>query len=382
MLPAASLPELRPMNRFRWLIAIPAAAAIGLAGWRMLPFARPVSPATKPTPALSSAPSVRVTRAARAAEPAVPAETRRAAPAAWAANWHWILDQSSTPERDAALASALQELTRTDPEAATEQLLELHPTDRTAVVAAALADAARRTPDDAIREAIRFCDEDPAYSLEYGRSLISVLAETGDYRSALNFVLAEDSVGWLGENGSKWLTGLFDTWAKAAPAQAAQEAWVASPGLRGEALQAVAGAWVKSDPVALANFVWELPAGADRGFMLDTALRGWTEDDPMGAADWMDHHKAGSESGPELDAGGAALAAHLAGEGRNPAAAVRWAAGIFDHTLRAGTLAMVLRSWASADRDAALNYIMSSPAVRPEDRAGLLNELAQPRAAY
>jgi hypothetical protein len=313
---------------------------------------------------------------AATAEPS--SEMPPALPLGWEARWRLLLDQSASPERAAELAAALRDLTDADPSAANRQLLELHPDDRVGVVAAALADAARRTPDDAIREAIRFCDEDPTYSLEYGRSLISLLGDIGNYRSALNFVLAEDSDGGLGENGSKWVTGLFETWAKAVPAQAAQEAFAASPGFRGEALQAVAGAWVKSDPVALANFAWQLPADADRGFMLDAALRGWTDDDPVGAAAWIQQRPPG----PELDAGLAALAARFAGDGRRPEMAIRWATEITDATLRAGTLASVVRYWVGLDRSAATAYVTAATGLQPEERTMLFNELSRTRPGY
>lgn len=369
------------MNGPRWLILI-LVGAIVPAGWLIIMGHRTFSPASKavqiPARLLRQPTARQVTRARVDHSSSVLAEIRVAPPAAWEANWRHFLDQPVAPERDAALASALKELTATDPEAATEALLALHPTDRVAVVAATLADAARQKPDDAIREAIRFCDEDPAYSLEYGSSLISILSGTGDYRSALNFVLAEDSAGWLGENGSKWMNGLFDTWSKAAPEQAAQAALLVDPGLRGEVLQTVAGSWAKIDPLALANFVWQLPDDPERGFMLDVALRSWADDDPAAASDWMDHR----EASPEFDAGGAALAARLAGDDQRPEAAVRWAANIFDPKLRVSTLSMVMRYWAATDKPAAINYVMSSAGLRQEERTLLLTELTQPRAVY
>jgi hypothetical protein len=376
------MPLPRDVSRLhRWLLW-PCLGGILFAGGYAVLSHRAVKSVPQGTRTVASRPAVRSIpaqggkRSGDAAQP--PAEVPRVLPPGWEANWRRLLEQPDGTERAAEMAAALRELTAADPEAADRQLLALHPTDRTAVVAAALADAAQRTPDDAIREAIRFCDEDPTYSLEYGRSLISILGDTGHYRSALNFVLAEDSDGGLGENGSKWLTGLFETWAKAVPAQAAQEALAASPGFRGEALQAVAGAWVKSDPVALANFAWQLPADANRGLMLDAALRGWTEEDPVSAAAWIQQRPPGRE----LDAGLAALAARFAGDGRRPEMAIRWAGEIVDSTLRAGTLAAVVRYWAGMDRSAATEYVMASPGLQPEERTMLLNELNRARPAY
>jgi hypothetical protein len=169
-----------------------------------------------------------------------------------------------------------------------EQLRGLHPTDRVLVVAAFLREAAQQNSDKAVWEAIRFCDEDPSYSLEYGRSLISTLASTGDYRAALRFVLAEEAEGWLGENGIKWLNFLFNDWAAVAPRQAIQSVeLMVGPGLRGEALQTIAASWGKSDPLVLANYVWQLPASPDRDLMMAATLRTWADTDPESADAWM-----------------------------------------------------------------------------------------------
>lgn len=162
----------------------------------------------------------------------------------WKTAWRHHLAQPPSPERDAALATALAELRATSPDAATRQFLALEPSDRVATVAFTLAAAANRGAEEAVHEAIRVCDEDPAYALEYGRSVLKALAKTGDYTAALSFVIAEDSVdGWLGENAHKWLTTLFTNWARSAPddaIRAARESVGAN--YRDEALQIVAAA--------------------------------------------------------------------------------------------------------------------------------------------
>ena len=137
--------------------------------------------------------------------------------------------------------------------------------------------AAGQSADEAILETIRFCDEDPSYSLEYGRALISTLASKGEYRAALRFVLAEDAEGWLEENGSKWLTSLFNTWAKEAPQQALQIAeLMVPPGQRFEALQVVAAVWAQTDPAAFDHFIRQLPATAERDQLRQTTLLAWS----------------------------------------------------------------------------------------------------------
>lgn len=208
---------------------------------------------------------------------------------AWKIAWRHRLAQPASPERDAALAATLLELRATSPDTATQQFLALEPAQRISIVAVILADAASRTSDEAVREAIRFCDEDAAYALDYGRSLISALARTGDYPAALSFVLAEDSVdGWLGENGQKWLTVLFTRWAAVAPRQAIQVAQESiGANYRGEALQVASGVWAQTDPSGAANFTWQLPASPDRDRALAIALRQWSDTDPAAAAAWL-----------------------------------------------------------------------------------------------
>ena len=170
----------------------------------------------------------------------------------------------------AALATELRKLSAVAPPAAAEHLLSLHPADRVSVVTWTLRDAASRSPDEAVNEAVRFCDEDPSYSLEYGRALIAALASTNDYRAALRFVRAQESDGWLGENGHKWLTTLLTDWAMSDPSEAAKAAQHSvGPALRGEALQIVAATWATTDAAAAAKFAAQLPSSPER----DLAMR-------------------------------------------------------------------------------------------------------------
>lgn len=160
-----------------------------------------------------------------------------------------------------------------------QRLQALHPAARVVFVAAKLEAAAQQNADTAVNEAIRFCDQDPSYSLEYGRALLSTLSVHGDYRAALRFVLAEEAEGWLGENGSKWLTTLFSTWAREAPQQALQSVEGLVPaGQRAEALQTVAAIWAQSDPTALVDFLHRLPASPEREQLLQTTLSVWSDE--------------------------------------------------------------------------------------------------------
>lgn len=152
----------------------------------------------------------------------------------------------------------------------------LHPNERIAEVTARLLVAAQSGPDHAVYEAIRFCDEDPSYSFEYGQSLIGLLGKAGHYSAALRFILAEDAEGWLGENGSKWMTSLFTAWAKQSPLQALETVELSVPlGQRAEALQTVAAVWAQKDPVALADFIDRVPPDSEKRQLLEDTLLAW-----------------------------------------------------------------------------------------------------------
>lgn len=242
------------------------------------------SPVVSIRPITTTLPVIRSERSVKA----VFVPTTTSAPAThWEAEWHGNLAQPAGPARDARLAAWLKKLSASQPDAAAKRLCELHPADRVSVVAAALNHSARQQPDEAIREAIRFCDEDPSYSLEYGHALISTLSSSGHHQAALRFVLAEELEGWLGENGQKWLTSLLSAWATVAPHHAIQAVdLMVDPGLRGEALQAVAAGWSKIDPVGVANYAWQLPASPERDLMITATLHAWTDRDPASAATW------------------------------------------------------------------------------------------------
>jgi hypothetical protein len=155
-------------------------------------------------------------------------------------------------------------------------LEDFDPANRVSLVTARLEAVARQSADRAIVEAIGFCDEDPSYSLEYGRALITALARQGEYAAALRFVLAEDAEGWLEENGSKWLTSLFSTWAREAPQQALQTAeTIVSAGARFEALQVVGALWAQADPAGFTHFIHQSPPTMEREQLLKTVQLSW-----------------------------------------------------------------------------------------------------------
>lgn len=154
----------------------------------------------------------------------------------------------------------------------------LHPDQQVIKVAAVLRAAAERGSEHAVYEAIRFCDEDPSYSFEYGQALIALLGGKGEYSAALRFIVAEDAEGWLGENGSKWMTSLFTAWAHQAPQQAIEMVEVrVPPAHRAEAFQVVASIWARKDPISLAGFIGRVPAASEKRRLLETTLLNWTE---------------------------------------------------------------------------------------------------------
>lgn len=266
------------------LAVLAGAALLGLkAGFRKIQAATDSSPS-----AIVVSPSGSEPTLSRVENPA-PLPTGLPKDLAWKATWQRALAQAPSPERTAALATALAELRATSPDIATREFLALEPADRVAIVAHTLAAAADRGAEEAVHEAIRVCDEDPAYALDYGHALLNALAKTGDYAAALSFVLAEDAVdGWLGENGHKWLTALFVRWAQAAPAEAMQVAQESiGANYRGEALQVVAAVWAKADPATAANSFGKLPPSPDRERALAIALRQWSEVEPAAASAWM-----------------------------------------------------------------------------------------------
>jgi len=156
--------------------------------------------------------------------------------------WQRALANPDIAGRADVLAKILLGLRSAAPHSASRLVLALEPVDRIHVASSAIRLAAGQSSDLAVREGIMLCDEDPAYALEYGRALIASLEATGDRPAALAFVLAQDAVdGWLGENAHKWITAIFTSWAKSAPADAMRAARESlGPNYRDEALQIIA----------------------------------------------------------------------------------------------------------------------------------------------
>jgi len=202
--------------------------------------------------------------------------------------WRQLCAQPATIARDAELADTLEELADADSDIAAELLLSLGEADRRRVVAAILIDAARE-PENAVRLAGRFCRTDPTVAADHGYALVATLARAGEFDAALRFVQRHDVTAGETENPSKWLGALFTRWAERQPQLAARAATaLASEGLRAEALQSVATAWVKSDPAGAANFFaagWAGRAddGALRSHTLVAVVRAWSSSDASAA---------------------------------------------------------------------------------------------------
>ena len=185
-----------------------------------------------------------------------------------AAKWRAVAARPASITRDAELAETLEELALRDPDLAGDMLRSLAEEDRRAVVAAILLDAAQR-PERAVELAHEFCRSDPAGSTDHGYAVVWALAHASEFDAAIRFVEQQQLRPRESEDPSKWLDRLFSTWAQKQPeAAAALAACLPVGSLRDEAMRAVACAWFRRDPVALANFVLRQPEGAERTVLL------------------------------------------------------------------------------------------------------------------
>ena len=279
-----------------------------------------------------------------------------------------LAGEAATLERDVEIAAILDELAHSDPDAAAEFLRSLPETERRQAVAAVLM-AAAREPGDAVQLANRFVQADPETARDHGYSLMSALAQAGEFDAALRFVELQDTALGQSEDPGKWVNALYVAWTEREPMAAVAHATQRLTGsVQSEALRSVAAKWAATHPRAAADYFSRHARQQPDAF--DVSLRTWVEKDPAGAARWLGKF-AGSAS---VDAGAAALA--TAPTTTEPGVALKWAQRISRVELRSSTLASVVRRWAETDPVAAQHYVQSSQELLPADRAVLLASLA------
>lgn len=135
--------------------------------------------------------------------------------------------------------------------------------------------------------------------------------------------------------------------------------------------QAIAAVARKSDlpssPPGEVASAGSLPPGAKHDAAFIAAIEPWILNDPAAASGWIiritDAH--------DFDLAAALLVLHTDQLHRTTAVALTWAEGLADPTLRLGALTHVLREWAQQDRDDALRYVDTTPALSSDDRTAL-----------
>lgn len=281
-------------------------------------------------------------------------------------HWRDLLAQPSSIERDAELAVTLEELAGRNSLVATDLLKGLSDRDRQSIVRALLAGSAHR-PERAMQLANAFLQADPAGARNHGFALLYVLTHTGEYESAVRFVLQQNASGGESENPVEWLKVTFQAWAADQPqVAAAQVLALPSESLREEALQAVASTWAKSDPAAAIAFVQQLPFEAERRTAIEAALRSWTETNPAAVATWL----AAQEPKPEFNH----PIARVVGTERFadlPDDGLALASRITDPELRSHVTAQILRRLAEKDPRAAAQRADASSVLLPVDKASV-----------
>ncbi len=340
-------------------------------------------------------------RVATAGESASDAAARTAEP--WATRWQRLAHTgANSPATEREKAAALTELTATDPrralalalaepnlslrarfrdavlrgwathdpDAAAKWALTLHEADRSDAIAAVLAGAVAHAPDAAVQLAARLCAQDGVRAADYGQALIGGLADAGEFQLATRFVAASAATPLRAEQ----MNTAFQLWAEHRPEEAAAAVdAIADPDLRREAFRGMAVGWAAADPVGLANFAVNLPAGETRAQALANALPRWVEQDPVAAAGWLAQH----DTNPDFDLGVVAVANQPALLSDRPEMAMSLAASISDPALRTNTLRTLVLNWAARDAAAARRFVASSSDFPPDERAAILAETAQ-----
>ena len=232
--------------------------------------------------------------------------------------------------------------------------------DRDRALSTVFASAVATNSDEAVQLGKSLLQQYPNDAPGFGARLIDALCDAGRFDIAAKMAAGGDR-----QTRDGWMANAYSKWAEFQPeAAAGAAAALSDPDLRNRALHGIVGGWAAVDPVALVNFVAQLPPDAERASLLSQSLECWVRQDPKNASAWIDK----SEDRPELDQGVAAVATM---ESLKSDVALSWAESISNPVLRSETVATVLRNWMTTDLAAARNYFQSSKNLLPADRQQL-----------
>lgn len=187
--------------------------------------------------------------------------------------------READPERRTRLVrTSLQNWAAVDPEAAGTWVLGLPDEERLDAATAVLLSLAGR-PASAVALAQRLCREDPVFVREHGGTLVTILAGTGQFDTALRFA----ELG--GPERSEWLTQALQLWTRQDPVRAAKATLSHADG---EGFTVVATAWAGRDPAGLADFVLQPRAATSDLAPVEAALQSWLEQNPETVTLWLD----------------------------------------------------------------------------------------------
>jgi hypothetical protein len=317
--------------------------------------------------------------------------------------WSKLRSKPGTVARNNALAEMLEKLAATDPKRAMElaqaegnlkfrtdleqaalrgwastapadaskwALALSNQSDRSMAISTVLNSAVAANPDEAVRVAKLIMQQEPGGDIGYGSSLVDALCNAGNFEAAAKFAASGED-----NQRSFWLGEAYSKWAELQPEQAAAAAAaITDPDIRNQALHGIVGGWAQADPVALTQFLSQLPAGGDRRSMVGQALYNWVHLDPVAAASWINN----SDLGPDLDEGVKAVANMDMFMGDiTPDVAVNWAESIQDETVRSEALVNLLHDWALIDLPAAKRYFESTTNLQPDDRKQIGEVIAE-----
>lgn len=213
---------------------------------------------------------------------------------------------------------------------------------------------------------------------------------------------AEIAMGLEGESQERALRSIADQWSRTHPEAALEWASTLEGDTKSEAMEEALENWASQDPDAAVAFVGNLSGGDQERFFPEVAERwarrdagsaqaaaewvsdfpesegkeratgevmsAWMRSDPTAASTWLGEQPAGGSK----DRGIVSLLNDRQLR-ENPGTAVVWAEQISDDGQRSEQVQRSSRRWLASDRDAAVEYIESSPSLNAEQKSELIN---------
>ena len=162
---------------------------------------------------------------------------------------------------------------------------------------------------------------------------------------------------------------LMKGWAEEDPmkAKAFYEKNLAETDQHGLMANSVGMAWIKKEPEAAADWLWEVTPDEQKSRVVSTVLNSWGQREPEAAGKWLETF----ELGPEADFAISTFSNSISSQ--NPKMGMRWATRITNRNRRMQAVSTAYAQWIAVDRQEADRFMLKESGLAEGEAYRVMN---------